>query len=68
MPNLRIISLLFLAGVSYASIVTDSATLKASSRNIVTDSWCRARHSSTCDLDPAKVLNKILVADVVSLG
>ena len=49
MPNLRIISLLILAGVSYASIVTDSATLKANSRNIVTDSW--RRHSSACDLD-----------------
>ena len=66
MPNLGIISLLILAGVSYASIVTDSATLKATSRNIVTNSWCR--HSSACDLDRAKVLNEILLADAVSLG
>ena len=62
MHNLRIISLLILAGVSYASIVTDSATLKAS-RNLVTGSWCR--HSSACDLVPTKVLGKILRTDVV---
>ena len=49
----------------YASIVTDSATSKATSRNIVTDSWCR--HSSAYDLDRTKVLTKLLLADAVSL-
>ena len=65
MPNLRIINLLICAGVHYASIVTDSATLKATSPNIVTESSCR--HSSACDLDRTEVLNKLLLADVVSL-
>ena len=68
MPNSRIISKLIFAGVSYASIVTDSVTLKATSRNIVTDSDSWYGHSSACDLDQTKVLNKILLADVVSLG
>ena len=38
MPNLLIISLLILAGVCYASIVTDSATLKATCYGLLVSS------------------------------
>ena len=50
----------------YASIVTDSATLKATLEiSLRTLTWCR--HSSAYDLDRTKLLNKLLLADVVSL-